>query len=157
MTLPSNEAVLSAVQAGDGVAALSEHVAGAALAAGWVVAIRFDLPARSFRMLCHRDRTRAAGAFVAALATAFPDRPGASPISSPPHATDKDAGGKQGHRLTWWCPPPDSNRHARGPRILSPLRLPFRQAGTRGAASSYRIGQTEKTFNRCATGPDHVA
>lgn len=71
MTLPSNEAVLSGVQAGDGVAALSEHVARAALAAGLVVAIRFDLPARPFRTLRHRDRyrTRAADAFVAGLDT----------------------------------------------------------------------------------------
>ncbi len=77
MTLPSNEAVLSAVQAGDGVAALSEHVACAALAAGLVAAIRFELPARPFRMLRHRDRyrTRAAGAFVDALATILPARP----------------------------------------------------------------------------------
>ena len=69
MTLPSNEAVLSAVQAGDGVAALSEHVAGAALAAGMVVAIRFDLPVRLFRRLRHRDRyrPRAAAAFVESL------------------------------------------------------------------------------------------
>ncbi len=71
MTLPSNEAVLSAVQAGDGVAALSEHVACTALAAGLVVAIRFDLPVRPFRALRHRDRyrTRAADAFVASLNT----------------------------------------------------------------------------------------
>ncbi len=71
MTLPSNEAVLSAVQAGDGVAALSEHVARAALAGGLVVALRFDLPVRPFRTLRHRDRyrTRAAEAFVASLNT----------------------------------------------------------------------------------------
>jgi hypothetical protein len=31
-----------------------------------------------------------------------------------------------------WCPPGDSNPHARKPRILSPLRLPFRQAGCGG-------------------------
>ncbi|MBE7211824.1 MAG: LysR family transcriptional regulator [Gluconacetobacter diazotrophicus] len=69
MTLPSNEAVLSAVQAGNGVAALSEHVARAALAAGLVAAIGFDLPARPFRLLRHRNRhrTRAADAFVSGL------------------------------------------------------------------------------------------
>ena len=69
MTLPSNEAVLSAVQAGDGVAVLSGHVARAALAAGLVAAIPFDLPVRRFRLLRHRDRyrTRAADAFLACL------------------------------------------------------------------------------------------
>lgn len=32
-----------------------------------------------------------------------------------------------------WCPGPDLNRHGhkRGPRILSPLRLPFRHPGTK--------------------------
>ena len=102
MTLPSNEAVLSAVQAGDGVAALSEHVACAALAAGRVVAIRFDLPARSFRMLRHRDRTRTrtAGAFVDALATASPDHPGTPPISSLSHVTDQDAGSERGRPVS---------------------------------------------------------
>ena len=69
MTLPSNEAVLNAVQAGDGVAVLSEHVAHAALAAGLVAAVPFELPARRFRLLRHRDRyrTRAADAFLACL------------------------------------------------------------------------------------------
>ncbi len=67
MTLPSNEAVLSAVQAGAGVTALSEHVARSALAAGQLAAASFALPERSFRMLRHRERysSRAAEAFVA--------------------------------------------------------------------------------------------
>ena len=70
MTLPSNEAVLSAAQAGAGVTALSEHVARAALAAGLLVAAQFRLPERSFRLLRHRERygSRAAAALVAALA-----------------------------------------------------------------------------------------
>ena len=69
MTLPSNEAVLSAVEAGDGIAALSEHVARAALAAGLVAALEFALPDRAFRMLRHRERyrTRAAEAFCETL------------------------------------------------------------------------------------------
>ena len=74
MALPSNEAVLSAVQAGDGVAALSEHVACAALAAGLVTAIDFNLLGRAFLMLRHRDRyhTRAAGAFSESLNIKMP-------------------------------------------------------------------------------------
>ncbi|MCQ8277460.1 LysR family transcriptional regulator [Acetobacteraceae bacterium KSS8] len=69
LVLPSNEAVLSAVQAGNGVAALSQYVAGAALAAGLVTALPFDLPARPFHALRHRDRfrTRAVEAFVQLL------------------------------------------------------------------------------------------
>ena len=69
MTLPSNEAVLSAVQAGAGVTALSEHVARSALAAGQLATARFKLPERSFHMLRHRDRygSRAADALVAAI------------------------------------------------------------------------------------------
>lgn len=69
MVLPSNEAVLSAVQAGDGVAALSEHVAAAALAAGLVASVDFELPTRRFHMLRHRERyrTRAAEAFATSL------------------------------------------------------------------------------------------
>lgn len=69
MTLPTNEAILSAVQAGAGVAALSEHVARSALQAGQLAAARFELPERSFHMLRHRERysSRAADAFVATL------------------------------------------------------------------------------------------
>ena len=69
MTLPSNEAVLSAVQAGAGVTALSEHVARSALAAGQLVAARFNLPERGFHMLRHRDRynSRASDALVSML------------------------------------------------------------------------------------------
>ena len=69
MTLPSNEAVLSAVQAGAGVTALSEHVARSALAAGQLVAAQFALPERSFRLLRHRERysSRAADALVATM------------------------------------------------------------------------------------------
>ncbi len=84
MTLPSNEAVLSAVQAGDGVAVLSEHVARAALAAGLVAAVPFDLPARRFRLLRHRDRyrTRAADAFLACLdENAVSPRPAGKPAA----------------------------------------------------------------------------
>ena len=37
-----------------------------------------------------------------------------------------------------WCPPPDSNRHVLRRRILSPLRLPFRQRGTAEVSSAGR-------------------
>lgn len=69
MTLPSNEAVLSAVQAGAGVTALSEHVAHLALTAGQLAAARFALPERSFHLLRHRERysSRAADAFAAMM------------------------------------------------------------------------------------------
>lgn len=70
MTLPANEAVLAAAEAGAGVAALSASVAEAALQAGRLVRAPFDLPERQFRLLRHaqRYRSRAAEAFVASLA-----------------------------------------------------------------------------------------
>lgn len=69
MILPSNEAILSAVQANAGVTALSEHVARSALAAGQLAAARFTLPERSFHMLRHLERykSRAADALAAIL------------------------------------------------------------------------------------------
>ncbi len=70
MTLPSNEAVLSAVRAGAGMTALSEHVARAALAAKHVAAAPFGLPERRFHMLRHRERysSRASEALVTGMA-----------------------------------------------------------------------------------------
>ncbi len=69
MTLPSNEAVLSAVQAGAGVTALSEHVARSALAARELAAAPFGLPERRFHMLRHRERygSRASEALAASI------------------------------------------------------------------------------------------
>ncbi len=69
MTLPSNEAVLAAVEAGAGATAVSETVARASLSAGRLVAAAFPLPARSFRLLRHRERyrSRAGEAFVSDL------------------------------------------------------------------------------------------
>ncbi|MGH7025614.1 MAG: LysR family transcriptional regulator [Caulobacteraceae bacterium] len=66
-TLPSNEAVLAAAEAGAGAAALSESVAAFALASGSLVKVRFQLPSRAYRLLRHkaRYRTRASEAFVA--------------------------------------------------------------------------------------------
>jgi DNA-binding transcriptional LysR family regulator len=66
LVLPSNEAVLRAAEAGAGAAALSEHVAALALAAGRLARAPFDLPVRRLGLLRHRDRplSRAADAFA---------------------------------------------------------------------------------------------
>ena len=69
LTLPSNEAVLAAALAGAGAAALSEHVAQNALAAGRLVRAPYQLPERHFVLLRHRDRyrTKTADAFARSL------------------------------------------------------------------------------------------
>lgn len=66
MTLPSNEAVLTAALAGAGATALSQSVAEAAITSGRLKRAAFDLPERPFRLLRHtaRYRSRAAQAFV---------------------------------------------------------------------------------------------
>jgi len=56
--LPSNEAVLSAVESGLFVAAVSELVAARHLRARRLVPVGLDLPPRSFSMLRHRERYR---------------------------------------------------------------------------------------------------
>lgn len=70
MTLPANEAVLAAAEAGAGATALSESVARASVAAGRLVRAPFSVPERPFRLLRHSDRyrSRAGDAFVQALA-----------------------------------------------------------------------------------------
>jgi DNA-binding transcriptional LysR family regulator len=62
----TNEAVLSAVEAGAGATAISASVAAAGLRAGLLRRIPFDLPARSFYLLRHKQRYRskAGDAFV---------------------------------------------------------------------------------------------
>jgi DNA-binding transcriptional LysR family regulator len=66
LTLPSNEAVLAAAEAGAGAAALSESVAASALARGTLVRVQFDLPSRDYRLIRHKERyrTRASDVFV---------------------------------------------------------------------------------------------
>lgn len=66
LTLPSNEAVLAAAEAGAGAAALSESVAEGAVARGVLVKAALRLPGRTYRLLRHKQRyrTRAAEAFV---------------------------------------------------------------------------------------------
>jgi DNA-binding transcriptional LysR family regulator len=56
MTLPSNLAILAAVAAGVGAAALSENSVAAATAGLELVRAPVDLPARYYRMIWHRHR-----------------------------------------------------------------------------------------------------
>lgn len=56
LELPSNEAVASAVEAGAGLAVLSRLVVAPALAAGRLVALPAEIPARHFHALRHRGR-----------------------------------------------------------------------------------------------------
>jgi len=69
MTLPSNEAVRSAAEAGAGVAALSESVVAASIAAGSLHALPLALPARPYFALRHKQRyrTKAADALLALI------------------------------------------------------------------------------------------
>ncbi|ANH06867.1 LysR family transcriptional regulator [Shinella sp. HZN7] len=70
LSLPSNEAVRSAVLAGQALTAVSEFVVEDDLAAGRMARIAFDLPERAFRLLRHKERyrSRASLAFEALLA-----------------------------------------------------------------------------------------
>lgn len=56
LTLPSNEAVLSAVRAGTCAAAISQVAAGFYLQEGMLVKVPFTLPEREFRLLRHKER-----------------------------------------------------------------------------------------------------
>jgi DNA-binding transcriptional LysR family regulator len=69
MTLPSNEAILTALGAGPYAGVASERVAASALAASRLCRIDYPLRPRPFRMLWHKERyrTRAARAFEALL------------------------------------------------------------------------------------------
>ncbi|GJD67041.1 LysR family transcriptional regulator [Methylobacterium frigidaeris] len=66
LELPSNEAVLAAIEAGAGASVLSETVVAGKLAAGVLVAASFPLPTRTFWMLRHKERyqSRAADALL---------------------------------------------------------------------------------------------
>src|ERR1041384_833256 len=52
-----------------------------------------------------------------------------------------------------WCRWSDSNRHGllRGPRILSPVRLPFRHTGVAGRRNFSRSAREEVSEARAAT------
>ena len=58
LTLPSNEAVLTAVEAGAGATAISASAAAAGLRSGALHAIAFDMPARPYWLLRHKERYR---------------------------------------------------------------------------------------------------
>ena len=58
LTLPANEAVLGAVQAGLGATAISASVARAALGAGELRSLALELPARPYYVLRHKERFR---------------------------------------------------------------------------------------------------
>ena len=69
LELPSNEAVRSAVEAGDGATAVSDLVAAPSIAAKTLHRVKFDLPRRSFYILRHKERhvSRAEDALLKAL------------------------------------------------------------------------------------------
>jgi len=55
LVLPSNEAVVAAVEAGAGVTVLSRQVAGSAIETGRLIVIDYPVPHRHFFMLRHRE------------------------------------------------------------------------------------------------------
>ncbi|MCL6706053.1 LysR substrate-binding domain-containing protein [Pseudomonas sp. R2.Fl] len=71
LTLPSNEAVLSATRAGPCAAVVSGMAAEAQLFEGVLVRAGYDLPARTFSCLRHKER-RASRAVEALLGMAMP-------------------------------------------------------------------------------------
>ncbi len=70
LELPNNEAVRAAVQAGCGATAISELVVEAPLRAGMLVAMEYELPARSYLVARHRERyqSKAAQEFLKIVA-----------------------------------------------------------------------------------------
>ena len=69
LELPSNGAVLEAVEAGDLITAVSDLAAAPRVAAGTITRLAWPLPDRTFTMLTHRARrpARAMQAFIAQL------------------------------------------------------------------------------------------
>ena len=64
LSLPSNEAVRSAVLAGNTLTAVSEYVVRDDLATGRLAPVAFDLPERAFRLLRHKERYRSKAALA---------------------------------------------------------------------------------------------
>lgn len=79
LTLPSNESVRSAVEAGAGATAISEWVADPAIQSGALRRVPLELPSRAFYAIHHRGRklSQAAEAFMRIAA----DRPAPPPRS----------------------------------------------------------------------------
>ena len=69
MTLPSNEAVLAAVEGGSALTALSELAAAPHIAADLITRLRFDFTGRIFELLTARERgqSHAASAFMTSV------------------------------------------------------------------------------------------
>jgi DNA-binding transcriptional LysR family regulator len=69
LTLPASEAILSAVEAGAGATVLASIVARASLLAGGIRQAPYDLPARPYYLLRHKERFRskAGDAFVSLI------------------------------------------------------------------------------------------
>jgi len=67
LTLPANEALVTAVAAGAGATAVSASVAAPFLRSGALRHVTFDLPARAYHLLRHKERYRskAGDAFLA--------------------------------------------------------------------------------------------
>jgi DNA-binding transcriptional LysR family regulator len=74
LELPSNGAVLEAVEGGQLVGAVSELAGTARVKAGYLQALRWSLPARDFTMLLHKERhrSRATTAFIASFVSKLP-------------------------------------------------------------------------------------
>ena len=62
LTLPSNEAVRSAVEAGAGATVISSSVAAAGITAGTLVEIPFECAPRAFTVLSSKERYRSRAA-----------------------------------------------------------------------------------------------
>lgn len=62
LTFPSNEAVLNSVASGAGVSVLSTLLAAPLIASGRIASASFDLPARPFYALRHKERYRSKAA-----------------------------------------------------------------------------------------------
>ena len=56
LVLPSNEAIVQAVEAGAGATIISELVVGRAVAEGSLRHVPLTLPERDFAVISHRDR-----------------------------------------------------------------------------------------------------
>ena len=56
LELPSNEAVRTAVEAGEAATAISDLVVAQSIAAKTLHRVKFDLPRRSFYILRHKER-----------------------------------------------------------------------------------------------------
>ena len=69
VTLPDNEPVRGAIEAGMGAGVLSRSVAAASLAAGTLVEVPLDLPSRAYWLVRHKSRWRskAGEAFLAVM------------------------------------------------------------------------------------------